>query len=54
MNIKFEIRILECTPVPNVSHFRGFWDQIFPKTLSGGVLGQIQPENNLLSKKYNS
>ena len=30
----------------NLKNFR-FWDQICPKLLYSGVLGQTQPENNL-------
>ena len=51
INIKFEIRIQQCTPVPNLSQFGEvqFLEPNLPKkhVLWGGVLGQTQPKNNL-------
>ena len=51
INIKFEIRIWQYTQVPNFSHFgeRQFLGPNLPKkALYGGILGQMQPENNLI------
>ena len=47
-NIKFELRIQRCTPVPNFSQFREFQflrPNLPKKDLR--VLGQAQPNNNL-------
>ena len=55
INIKFKIRIQQCTPAPNLNQFGEV--QLLEPNLSkkhvlwGGVLGQTQPKNNLFQVK---
>ena len=50
VNIKIVISVLQCISVPNFSQFGKlqFLGLNLPKNTLGGVLGQTQPENNLV------